>query len=113
MMTSLFRISGVMKHCLFALVLLSISSLSAQGNFVSVPCPFELPADEIEGETITCGIVEVPESRTGLSDATIQLAVIILHATGEETFAPMIYLAGGPGNSGTAAAEDYLDEPIR
>jgi hypothetical protein len=107
-----------MKRCLiliFSVMLLSISSLAAQENlaFVPVPCPFELPADEIEGETIDCGVVTVPESRTGLSDANIELAVLILHATGEETLAPILYLAGGPGNSGTTVGEDFFDDPIR
>jgi pimeloyl-ACP methyl ester carboxylesterase len=96
-------------------MLLNIPILSAQENltFVTAPCPFELPADEIEGETIDCGVVTVQESRTGLSDAYIELAILILHATGEETLAPILYLAGGPGNSGTSAAEDFFDDPIR
>jgi pimeloyl-ACP methyl ester carboxylesterase len=96
-------------------MLLSVPILSAQENaaFAPQPCPFELPAEEVEGETILCGTVEVPESRTGLSDATIQLAVVILHAVGEEQAPPIIYLAGGPGNSGTAAVEGFLDDDIR
>jgi pimeloyl-ACP methyl ester carboxylesterase len=105
-----------MKRCFFLLVLLlSVPIVSAQENppFASVPCPFELPTDEIEGESIACGVVTVPESRDGLSDANIELAVVILLATGEETFAPMIYLAGGPGNSGTAAVADFIDDPVR
>jgi pimeloyl-ACP methyl ester carboxylesterase len=105
-----------MKRCFcFLILLMSVPIVSAQENspFTTVPCPFELPADEIEGETIACGVITVPESRTGLSDANIELAVVILLATGEETFAPMIYLAGGPGNSGTAAAVDFVDDPVR
>jgi pimeloyl-ACP methyl ester carboxylesterase len=98
----------------FAL-LVGILPVSAQegGAFTNAPCPFEMPAGEIEGETIVCGIVTVPESHSGLSDGVIELAVIVLYATGEETLDPVLYLAGGPGNSGTLAMEDYLDDPIR
>lgn len=106
-----------MKTRLFLVLSLLLSgmlSISAQTNdFIYVDCPFEMPEGEIEGETLECGFVTVPESRTGLSDAEIQLAVIALYARGNEELAPYLHLAGGPGNSGTAFMYDFLDHPIR
>jgi pimeloyl-ACP methyl ester carboxylesterase len=104
------------RYC-FLIVLLMVSgllSVSAQGdNFQLVDCPGEIPTGEIEGETFECGIITVPESRTGLSDGYVELALVVLYAKGEEILDPLIYLAGGPGNSGTAAAEGYMEHPMR
>lgn len=107
-----------MKNRLFLmffifLVSFGLTSAQEEGDVTSVPCPFELPDDEIEGETIDCVVVTVPESRAGLSENTVQLALVILHATGEEQLDPILHLAGGPGNSGTAFVWDFIDDPLR
>lgn len=103
------------KYGLILIMILSgLLSASAQSdNFMFVNCPFKIPDGEVEGETLDCGIVVVPESRTGLSDETIELALVILYPNGDEVLDPLIYLAGGPGNSGTAVSEGFLGHPMR
>src|SRR5690242_5906453 len=106
-----------MKTCLSLVVLmllLSFVTVTAQetGDFEYVDCPFEMEDGEVEGETIDCAVVTVPESREGLSDDEIELALVIMYATEEEELDPILYLAGGPGNSGTAYMEDFLDHPM-
>jgi pimeloyl-ACP methyl ester carboxylesterase len=100
---------------ILACLLWGALTLSAQDNdtFATVNCPFEMPEGEIEGETIECLVVTVPESRSGLSDAAIELALVVLHSTGSTTLEPVLYLAGGPGNSGTNAMYEYVDDPVR
>ena len=100
---------------ILACMLWGTLAVSAQDNtaVATVECPFAIPQGEVEGETIECLVVTVPESRTGLSDADIQLALVVLHATGANVQDNILYLAGGPGNSGTAAMFDYVDDPVR
>ncbi len=62
-------------------------------------CPFDLPAGLIEGKTIECGYLVVPEDRSDTSSPTIRLAVAILHPSGTPLPDPIVYLEGGPGGS--------------
>lgn len=99
---------------LFILLLSSGVTSAQEGGVVEqVPCPFEIPDGEVAGETIDCLVVTVPESRAGLSENVVELAVVVLYARGEEQIAPIFHLAGGPGNSGTAFVWDFLDHPLR
>jgi pimeloyl-ACP methyl ester carboxylesterase len=64
-------------------------------------CPRPLPAGEIEGETVICGRVEVPEVHGDADSRRIELAFAILKAhTLSPAPDPLVYLHGGPG-SGT------------
>lgn len=75
--------------------------------FTEVSCPFTLPPDEVEGETIICGAVTVPEDRTVADGNTIRLAVVVFKAQGDETQPdPVILLSGGPGEKTVASALD-------
>jgi pimeloyl-ACP methyl ester carboxylesterase len=59
-----------------------------------------LPAGQVEGTTVECGYLVVPEKRTDPDAGTIRLAVGIFHPPGGATEPdPIIYLAGGPGGS--------------
>lgn len=53
-----------------------------------------------------CGYVTVPESRTGDSDATIQLAVVRVHSEAESPATPVFLAVGGPGGNGLIRASD-------
>ena len=57
--------------------------------------------------------VEVPESRTGRSAATIRLAVMRVRSTAARPGVPIIYLAGGPGNSGFNSARGEIFPVIK
>jgi pimeloyl-ACP methyl ester carboxylesterase len=68
--------------------------------FEDARCPFELPPDQVEGETVECGYLAVPEDRADPDGATIRLSVAVFHPPGGATEPdPIIYLAGGPGGS--------------
>lgn len=75
------------------------------------PCPRPLPAHEIEGVSLLCGRVKVPEDRTKPGGRTLPLAFAVLKATSRFPEAdPVIYLQGGPG--GSAVAQIPLIERI-
>jgi pimeloyl-ACP methyl ester carboxylesterase len=64
-------------------------------------CPRPLPAGEIEGQTVICGRVEVPEVHGVEASRRIQLAFAVLKSrTQSPAPDPVVYLHGGPG-SGT------------
>jgi pimeloyl-ACP methyl ester carboxylesterase len=64
-------------------------------------CPRPLPAGEIEGQTVICGRVEVPEVHGKAASRRIGLAFAVLKARTQSPAAdPLLYLHGGPG-SGT------------
>ena len=64
-------------------------------------CPRPLPAGEIEGQTVICGRVEVPEVHGDPDSRQIDLSFAVLRArTLSPAPDPLVYLHGGPG-SGT------------
>jgi pimeloyl-ACP methyl ester carboxylesterase len=64
-------------------------------------CPRPLPAGEIEGQTVICGRVEVPEVHGDADSRRIGLGFAVLKArTQSPAPDPLVYLHGGPG-SGT------------
>lgn len=72
------------------------------GAFQPGPCPFE-PEVAVEVE---CGWLAVPESRTGLSDDRIEVAVAILRTPAADPAPdPVVFLHGGPG--GVALEEHW------
>jgi pimeloyl-ACP methyl ester carboxylesterase len=69
-------------------------------TFEEAPCPFELPSGHVEGETVECGHLIVPEDRADPDSRDIRLAVAIFrHPDGAPEPDPIIYLEGGPGGS--------------
>lgn len=61
-------------------------------------CPRPLPPLEVEGRTVVCGRVAMPENHDRPGGPTISLAFAILKArTGSPAPDPLIYLHGGPG----------------
>jgi pimeloyl-ACP methyl ester carboxylesterase len=85
-----------------------VESEVGDGTFVPGDCPFEI---EIDLE-VDCGVVVVPESREGLSDATIELAIAILRTPAEDPAPdPVVYLTGGPGGAAVAEYAAWHPEP--
>lgn len=63
-------------------------------------CPFKLPPGQVEGRTVECGYLVVPEDRSDPTGRTVRLAVAICHPPrGASETDPIIYLMGGPGAS--------------
>ncbi|MGE0699840.1 MAG: alpha/beta fold hydrolase, partial [Hyphomicrobiaceae bacterium] len=82
------------------------------GAIVSIEaCPRPLPAYEIEGVSLICGRVKVPEERSKTGGRVIPLAFAVLKAASRFPEAdPVVYLQGGPG--GSAVAQIPLIERI-
>lgn len=69
-------------------------------TFEEAACPFDLPAGQVEGQSIECGYLLVPEDRADPDSPSIRLAVAIVHPAGGATEPdPILYLSGGPGGS--------------
>lgn len=83
-------------------------------GFSWVECPMDV---EVEID-VDCGVLTVPESRTGLSEATIDLAVAVLRTpAADPQDDPVVFLQGGPGGVSLAEhwswqAEDWPDHPL-
>ncbi|MGF1536967.1 MAG: hypothetical protein ACFB4J_10870 [Elainellaceae cyanobacterium] len=67
---------------------------------LEIPCPDAVPPGEIEGETITCGILTVPEDYDDPDGRQIELTYAILHSLSLAPAPdPIMDLRGGPGGS--------------
>lgn len=68
-------------------------------TFTEGECPFQL------GErAVTCGYLTVPENRRAAGGRQLQLAVAIVHATGNTPESdPIVFLHGGPGAQAVAS----------
>jgi pimeloyl-ACP methyl ester carboxylesterase len=72
--------------------------VQTNASFEYTTCPFDMPDGQVEGKTVSCGNLIVPEDRSDPASAEIKLAVAIFSATGpDEQPDPFIYLHGGPG----------------
>ena len=79
-------------------------------DFRENECAFDLP-DGIDEEEVRCGVAIVPESRSGRSDASIELAVAVFQASEDDAEAdPLVYLSGGPGGGSLEGLAWMLDD---
>ena len=89
---------------------ITLSSFSP--TFEQTACFFDVPANRIEGETVQCGFVIVPEDHRNPAGATIKLATVIFESPNEQDQPdPVIFLSGGPGEKTAAyvpALADHL-----
>lgn len=99
---------------LFSAILFSPSGRPSYAQSDPVPrfedaaCPFILPEGQVEGETVNCGYLIVPENRSDPASPTIKLAVAIFKSTSDTPQAPMIRLDGGPGGHSVATIGEQL-----
>ena len=89
------------------------AQLKAGGYDRTIPatvkaCPQPIGQDEIEGQTIVCGTVSVPEDHDAADGKRIDLFFVVLksHSTYPEPD-PLVYLHGGPG-AGTLGDIGYF-----
>jgi len=74
-------------------------------NVEKITCPAFVnlsanSANEVQGGTYECGVVEVPENYAEPNGRSIELIYIRLFSTGETSAPdPLLYLSGGPGGS--------------
>lgn len=61
-------------------------------------CPRPLPAADIEGQTVICGRIEMPENHASVDGNRLDLAFAVLKARSLSPAPdPVVYLHGGPG----------------
>jgi pimeloyl-ACP methyl ester carboxylesterase len=81
---------------------MGLRAVTQQANaIVSIQsCPRPLPIHDIEGVTMICGAVQVPEERNKIGGRKVALNFAVLRAsTGYSEPDPVAYLEGGPGGS--------------
>ena len=83
----------------------AVRTASAQDNAsaptaTTVPCPMTLSAGEVEGKTVTCGQISVPEDWANAAGKQIAVTYARLHSKSQSPFPdPVVYFDGGPGES--------------
>lgn len=78
------------------------------------PCPMVLPRGEIDGQTVQCGTLTVPQDRTQPGGTQVQLAIAIVRSRSASPAPdPVLYLEGGPGGSALSGIDWWTDSPLR
>jgi len=75
------------------------AALMVSPCFEPAPCPFTPAADQVEGLTVSCGFVLVPENRSRPEGNWIRLAVAIFKSPTVATRPPLIFWAEAPVRS--------------
>lgn len=91
-----------------------IAAIETQAGVVTeIDCPLKLPGEK-EGETYYCGVFTVPLDYTQPEGKTLNLAFTLLRAENANPLPdPIVFLAGGPGQSGIVAAGSSLYGNLR
>jgi pimeloyl-ACP methyl ester carboxylesterase len=72
---------------------------ASSARFEDADCPADTPAGLVEGESVRCGRLVVPQDRARADSPTLSLAVMILRGTKDPEPDPLVYLIGGPGGT--------------
>lgn len=91
-----------------------IASIEAEaGALTKIDCPLKID-NETEGETYSCGIYTVPIDYANPDGQTLNLTYVVLKANAADPLPdPIVYLAGGPGQSSVVTAGDGLYGDLR
>ena len=98
---------GLALMGLMALAFGTVRTFSQEGDSLpeplsaeTIPCPMNLPEGDVDGETMICGQIEVPENWDNPGERTLVITYAIAKAKNESPFAdPIIFFEGGPGIS--------------
>lgn len=95
-------------------VVARIAAIKAEpGDITPIDCPLPLVGETI-GETADCFIYTVPVNYNDPDSGTINLTVVRLRAQSDSPLTdPVIFLAGGPGQSGVVSGGGSLYEDLR
>ncbi|MGL4609181.1 MAG: alpha/beta fold hydrolase [Trueperaceae bacterium] len=89
------------------------SSVSAQ-RYEENLCPRELLKGEVEGETVICGTLSVPELHSKRFGKRLELAVLTLKARSTSPLPdPILFLQGGPGGAALESIDYWRNLPWR
>lgn len=73
-------------------------------------CPRPMPANEIEGQTVFCGTVQVPEDHANPEGRQITLDFAVLKSWSQYPEPdPLVFLQGGPGGSAISQIPLYAN----
>jgi pimeloyl-ACP methyl ester carboxylesterase len=93
---------GVLLFVIILLMALPVAAQRKAGDLVIKPYVFEnAKGEKVEAEL---GVLLVPENRRNPQSNLIELAFVRFKSTAKVPGAPIVYLAGGPGGSGTGTA---------
>ncbi len=96
------------RPMIFSAALVSALALTAcntqvrvdPATYTNVPCRYQLPDDQKEGQNVTCGDLSVPENRLDTNSRRIKLHVAVFKRTNTNSeLGPIFILSGGPGGS--------------
>ena len=92
-----------------------IAAVKAEvGTITRIDCPLKLSGDEVEGETYYCGVYTAPLDYANPGGDKLNLAFMVLRTRGANPLPdPIVYLAGGPGQSGIVAASYSIYGDLR
>lgn len=92
-----------------------IASIEAEvGTITKIDCPLKLSGSEVEGGTYDCGVYTAPLDYGDPAGKRLNLAFTVLHAKNPNPLPdPVVYLAGGPGQSGMVSAGGALYGDLR
>jgi pimeloyl-ACP methyl ester carboxylesterase len=85
-------------------------------SLTQTDCPLRIPDDLVEGETIFCGDLHLPQDRADPAGIQITLPYALIRAESAHPRPdPLIYIAGGPGGSALAEFADLYPRlrPLR
>lgn len=72
----------------------------SSARFEPAACPWKLPDGQVEGQTVRCGFVVVPEQHGNPTGPTIKLPVgVFKSASPNPAPDPVVYIEGGPGGA--------------
>lgn len=79
-------------------------------GFSKTPCPEGLAG---EGQTLTCGKLRVVEDRAAPGGKTLDLMVVVVRSPAKNRHPdPVVFLAGGPGQSAVDTARSWSTHPL-
>lgn len=93
-------------------------SRPATATITPIPCPSALPPGEVEGKTVTCGILTVPENYSQPQGRKIDITYAVLRSRSQSPAPdPVLDLRGGPGgsviDSGALAVRAQIYQSLR
>ncbi len=98
----------------FAVVAVWVCVFAVAQRYEVTACPRQLLRGEVEGKTVVCGTLSVPELHTKLFGKRLELAVLTLKArTSLPLPDPILFLQGGPGGAALETIAYWQDLPWR
>ena len=98
----------------FTVVAFWVCAYTTAQRYEVTPCPRQLVRGEVEGETVVCGTLSVPELHSKRFGKRLELAVLTLKARSTSPLPdPILFLQGGPGGAALETIDYWRDLPWR